>query len=88
VATYGKAALDTLRSEITTVRHIGESNQDRRIIMILNFHAQKCWTNFLGSATLPSIQTVSLEEIGYLEELLRKTAQVQDSALCQAEKPV
>ncbi len=72
VATYGKAALDTLRSEITTVRHIGESNQDRRIIMILNFHAQKMLDKFLRISNFTFYTDCQLEEIGYLEELLGK----------------
>ncbi len=72
VATYGKAALETLRSEITTVRHIGESNQDRRIIMILNFHAQKMLDKFLRISNFTFYTDCQLEEIGYLEELLGK----------------
>jgi hypothetical protein len=78
VATYGKAALDTLRSEITTVRHIGESDgdgsfkQDRRIIMILNFHAQKMLDKFLRISNFTFYTDCQLEEIGYLEELLGK----------------
>ncbi len=72
VATYGKPALDTLRSEITTIRHIGESNQDRRIIMILNFHAQKMLDKFLRISNFSFYTDCQLEEIGYLEELLGK----------------
>ncbi len=78
VANYGKGALETLRSEITTVRHIGESDgdgsfkQDRRIVMILNFHAQKMLDKFLRISNFTFYTDCQLEEIGYLEELLGK----------------
>ena len=72
VAGYGKTALETLRAEITTVRHIGDSNQDRKIIMILNFHAQKMLDKFLRISNFTFYTDCQLEEIGYLEELLGK----------------
>ena len=72
VAKYGKTALENLRSEVTTVRHIGDSNQDRKIIMILNFHAQKMLDKFLRISNFTFYTDCQLEEIGYLEELLGK----------------
>jgi len=72
VAKYGKSALENLRAQITTVRHIGESNQDRKIIMILNFHAQKMLDKFLRISNFTFYTDCQLEEIGYLEELLGK----------------
>jgi uridine kinase len=60
VAKYGKTALENLRSQkLLLFRHIGESNQDRKIIMILNFHAQKMLDKFLRISNLLSIPTVS-----------------------------
>ena len=72
VAHYGKAALDKLRAEVTTVRHISGSSEDRKIIMILNFHAQKMLDKFLRISNFTFYTDCQLEEIGYLEELLGK----------------
>jgi len=69
VANFGKQALDKLKSELTTVRHI-DSNEDRRIIMILNFHSQKILDKFIRISNFTFYTDCQLEEIGYLEELL------------------
>ena len=71
VANHGKAALDKVKAEITTVRHI-DGNEDRKIIMIMNFHAQKALDKFLRIANFTFYSSCQLEEIGYLEELLGK----------------
>ena len=71
IAHYGKAALDKLKAEITTVRHI-DGNEDRRIIMILSFHAQKQLDKFLRISNFTFYTDCQNEEVGYLEELLGK----------------
>jgi len=71
VANYGKTALDKLKAEITTIRHI-DSNEDRKIILILNFHAQKMLDKFLRISNFTFYTDCQLEEKGYLEELLGK----------------
>ena len=43
---YGKVALQRLKADITTVRHI-DTQEDRKIIVMLNFHAQKTLDKFL-----------------------------------------
>jgi len=77
VANYGKQALEKLKSEITTIRHIGETNQDRRIVMILNFHAQKMLDKSIRISNFTFYTECQLEEIGYLEELLGKKYKYQ-----------
>ena len=77
VANYGKSALEKLKSEITTIRHIGETTQDRRIIMILNFHAQKMLDKSIRISNFTFYTECQLEEIGYLEELLGKRYKYQ-----------
>lgn len=77
VANYGKAALEKLKSEITTIRHIGETTQDRRIVMILNFHAQKMLDKSIRISNFTFYTECQLEEIGYLEELLGKKYKYQ-----------
>ena len=71
VAKYGKSALERLRAEITTARHIDDL-ESRKIIMILNFHAQKMLDKFLRISNFTFYTDCQLEEIGYLEELLGK----------------
>ena len=71
VSHYGKAALDKLKAEITTVRHI-DGNEDRKIIMILSFHAQKQLDKFLRISNFTFYTDCQNEELGYLEELLGK----------------
>ena len=71
VSKFGKAALDRLKAEITTVRHI-DNNEDRRIIMILNFHAQKILDKFIRISNFTFYTDCQKEEIGYLQELLGK----------------
>lgn len=72
VSKYGKAALDRLEAEITTVRHIGKSDKSRRIIVILSFHAQKKLSKFLRITNFTFYTDCQDEEKGYLEELLGK----------------
>ncbi len=71
ISKFGKAALDRVKAEITTVRHINE-NEDRKIIMILNFHAQKTLDKFLRISDFTFYTDCKNEEVGYLEELLGK----------------
>jgi ATPase subunit of ABC transporter with duplicated ATPase domains len=71
VANFGKTALEKLESEITTIRHI-DQNEDRKIIMLLNFHAQKKLSKFLRISNFTFYTDCQNEEIGYLEELLGK----------------
>ena len=71
VANFGKKALDKLKAELTTVRHI-DGNEDRKIIMILNFHSQKTLDKFLRISNFTFYTDCQLEEKGYLEELLGK----------------
>lgn len=71
VAKYGKIALEKLKAEITTIRHINDQ-EDRKIIMILNFHAQKLLDKSLRISNFSFYTDCQLEEIGYLEELLGK----------------
>ena len=71
VSKFGKAALDRLKAEITTVRHI-DNNEDRNIIMILNFHAQKILDKFIRISNFTFYTDCQKEEIGYLQELLGK----------------
>jgi len=73
VAHYGKTALDKLKADITTIRHIGNSNADRKIIMILNFHAQKTLDKFLRISNFTFYTDCQNEEVRYLEELLGKS---------------
>ncbi len=72
VSKFGKAALDRLKAEITTVRHIDGTSEDRKIIMILNFHAQKVLDKFIRISNFTFYTDCQKEEIGYLEELLGK----------------
>lgn len=75
VSKFGKTALDRLKAEITTVRHIGKTNEDRKIIMILNFHAQKVLDKFIRISNFTFYTDCQKEEIRYLEELLGKNQQ-------------
>lgn len=72
VSKFGKTALDRLKAEITTIRHIGNTNEDRKIIMILNFHAQKVLDKFIRISNFTFYTDCQKEELGYLEELLGK----------------
>jgi len=72
VAKFGKSALDKLKAEITTIRHI-DDQEDRKIIMILNFHAQKTLDKFIRISNFTFYTDCQDEEIGYLEELLGKS---------------
>lgn len=71
VSKFGKTALDNLKAEITTIRHINDQ-EDRKIIMILNFHAQKLLDKSIRISNFTFYTDCQLEEIGYLEELLGK----------------
>jgi ABC-type oligopeptide transport system ATPase subunit len=71
VAKFGKTALERLEAQITTIRHINQ-NEDRRIIMLLNFHAQKKLSKFLRISNFTFYTDCQNEEINYLEELLGK----------------
>lgn len=71
VSKFGKTALDKLKAEITTIRHINP-NSDRKIIMILNFHAQKTLDKFIRISNFTFYTDCQNEETGYLEELLGK----------------
>ncbi len=70
-ADYGKKALEKVKSEMTTIRHINDS-EDRKIIMMLSFHAQKMLDKFLRISNFVFYVDCQLEEIGYLEEYLGK----------------
>ena len=70
-ANFGKKEIEKLKAEITTVRHIDE-NTDRKMIVIMNFHAQKALDKFLRIANFTFYSSCSPEEIGYLQELLGK----------------
>ena len=71
VSKFGKTALDKLKSELTTIRHIDDL-ESRKIIMILSFHAQKILDKFIRISNFTFYTDCQLEEIGYLEELLGK----------------
>ena len=71
VAKFGKTALDNLKSELTTIRHI-DDQESRKIIMILSFHAQKILDKFIRISNFTFYTDCQLEEIAYLEELLGK----------------
>jgi len=71
VAKFGKTALELLEAEITTIRHI-DQNEDRKIIMLLNFHAQKKLSKFLRISNFTFYTDCQNEEVNYLEELLGK----------------
>jgi GTPase SAR1 family protein len=70
-AKFGKSALEKLEASITTIRHI-DQNEDRKIIMLLSFHAQKKLSKFLRISNFTFYTDCQNEEIGYLEELLGK----------------
>lgn len=72
VSKYGNIALERLKAEITTIRHINDQ-EDRKIIMILNFHAQKLLDKSIRISNFTFYTDCQLEEIGYLEELLGKS---------------
>jgi len=73
-ATIGKKKIEEIKSQITTIRHIdssnGDSNEDRKIIMIQMFHAQKSLDKFLRTANFTFYSSCSQEEIDYLQDLL------------------
>ncbi len=68
---YGKKALERVKSEITEIRHINES-ENRNIILMLSFHAQKMLDKFLRISNFVFYVDCQLEEIGYLEDYLGK----------------
>lgn len=72
VSKFGKTALEKLEAEITTIRHINQ-NEDRKIVMLLNFHAQKKLSKFLRISNFTFYTDCQKEEINYLEELLGKS---------------
>ena len=76
ISHYGKAALDKLKAEITTIRHI-DNQEDRKIIMILSFHAQKQLDKFLRISNFTFYTDCQNEELGYLEELLGKNQKIK-----------
>ncbi len=71
VENHGKAALQRLKAELTTVRHINDL-EDRRIIMMMSFHSQKMLDKQIRISNFAFYTDCELEEIGYLEELLGK----------------
>jgi hypothetical protein len=71
VAKHGKKKLDILKAELTEIRHI-DPHADRKIIMILNFHAQKTLDKFIRISNFTFYTDCQNEEVGYLEELLGK----------------
>ena len=71
-ADYSKKQIEKLKAEITTVRHIGDSNQDRKMIVIFNTHAQKVMDKFLRIANFTFYSSCSNEEVTYLQEMLGK----------------
>ena len=68
---YGKKALDRLKGEMTTIRHINDQ-ESRKIIMMLSFHAQKMLDKNLRISNFTFYTDCQLEEIGYLVDLLGK----------------
>ena len=68
---YGKKALDRLKAEITTIRHINDQ-EDRKIIMMLSFHAQKMLDKSLRISNFAFYTDCQLEEVDYLIDLLGK----------------
>ena len=68
IANYGKSALDKLKAEITTIRHI-DGKEDRKIIMMLNYHAQKSSDKFLRISNMKFYTYCHTEEITYLQDL-------------------
>jgi len=68
---FGKKALDRLKAEITTIRHINDQ-EDRKIIMMLSFHAQKMLDKNLRISNFAFYTDCQLEEIDYLIDLLGK----------------
>ena len=71
VENHGKGALQRLKSELTTVRHINDL-EDRRIIMMLSFHSQKMLDKQIRISNFAFYTDCELEEISYLEDLLGK----------------
>ena len=71
VEDYGKKALDRLKAEITTIRHINDQ-EDRKIIMMLSFHAQKMLDKQLRISNFAFYTDCQLEEVDYLIDLLGK----------------
>ncbi len=71
VENHGKAALQRLKSEITTVRHINDQ-EDRKIIMMLSFHSQKMLDKQIRISNFAFYTDCELEEIDYLIDLLGK----------------
>ena len=71
VENHGKSALQRLKSEITTVRHINDQ-EDRKIIMMLSFHSQKMLDKQLRISNFAFYTDCQLEEIDYLIDLLGK----------------
>jgi len=68
---HGKAALQRLKAELTTVRHINDQ-EDRKIIMMLSFHAQKMLDKNLRISNFAFYTDCQLEEVDYLIDLLGK----------------
>jgi len=68
---FGKKALDRLKAEMTTIRHINDQ-EDRKIIMMLSFHAQKMLDKNLRISNFAFYTDCQLEEIDYLIDLLGK----------------
>jgi len=70
-ANFDKRAVEKLKAEITTIRHI-DGLTERKVILIMNFHAQKALDKFLRIANFTFYSSCSPEETGYLTELLGK----------------
>ncbi len=69
---YGKKAIDKVQAALTTIRHIGETNSDRKMIVITNFHAMRALSKFLRIANFTYYSSCSSEEVEYLEKDLGK----------------
>ena len=70
VTKFGKAALDRLKGNLTTARHLGDTG--RKLIIILNFHSQKQLDKVLRISNFTFYTECHNEEVGYFEELLGK----------------
>jgi hypothetical protein len=70
VSNFGKTALEKLRADLTTARHLGDTG--RKLIIILNFHSQKQLDKVLRISNFTFYTECMNEEVGYFEELLGK----------------
>ena len=71
VENHGKSALQRLKAELTTVRHINDL-EDRKIIAMFSFHSQKMLDKQVRISNFSFYTDCELEEISYLTDLLGK----------------